>query len=733
MIDKATVNKILDTADIVDVVSDFVSLKRRGSNFVGLCPFHDEKTPSFSVSPARQYCHCFGCGKGGSPVGFIMEHEQLSYPEALRYLAKKYNIEIQEKELTSEEREAQTERESMLVLNDFASSFFENCLHNTTDGKEIGLAYFRERGFTVETMRKFHLGYSPDNSTALYHAALDKGYNRKYLFDVGLCIDDNRGGGFDRFRGRVMFPVFNIAGKIIAFGGRTLKNDPAKYFNSPESLIYVKNRELYGLYQAKRAIVKEEKCFLVEGYTDVISMHQAGIENVVASSGTSLTEGQIHAIHRFTNNVTVLYDGDSAGIHASLRGIDMLLAEGLNIKVLLLPDGEDPDSYARSHTAEEFKRFIADNESDFITFKMNILLKDAVNDPIKRAAVIGDVVKSISVIPNELTRTTYIQACSQRLGITEDVLMREMQKNIAHMRDEDFKRRERERRRQEATQGKTAGEATAITSQQVTGTVTPPQPPVITDSGKTETQRRSPVVDKIYLAEKDVAHYIAKYGFCYLCNTAYEDGLHETSVVEFLRNELLADNMMFSDSTFRSIFSEAVDMIPEFYSALELERQRIEDEKEKWFNARVEEISDQMHNMATIEKLERDAKEQIAKRADNELNNWRTTYLERRLLSSPDDDVRNVTNDLVQEKYQISKIHTQYGNIETEFDRLSTFVPMALTIWKMALVDKEIEGIHFQLKTAVGDRAIQLLQQLQAFNDLRRQLAKISGERVITP
>ena len=450
MIDRETVDRILDTADIVDVVSDFVSLRRRGANFIGLCPFHDEKTPSFSVSPAKQICHCFGCGKGGSPVNFVMEHEQMSYAEALRYLAKKYNIEIHEKELTSEEKAAQTERESMLVINDFAAQYFEEQLHNTDEGKDVGLSYFYERGFNDSTIKKFRLGYSPENSRSFYTAATKQGYNKQNLFNVGLCIDDHRGGGFDRFHGRVMFPVMNIAGKIIAFGGRTLKKtkEVAKYFNSPESAVYVKNRELYGLFQSKRAIVKEDKCYLVEGYTDVISMHQAGIENVVASSGTSLTEGQIRAIHRFTQNVTVLYDGDSAGIKASLRGIDMLLAEGLSIKVLLLPEGEDPDSFARSHSSSELKQFIKDNETDFISFKTRILLEGTERDPIKRAEAISSIVKSISVIPDQIKRAEYIKQCSTNIGTPERTLINEMNKFIRREREEKYKEAEREAARQ---------------------------------------------------------------------------------------------------------------------------------------------------------------------------------------------------------------------------------------------------------------------------------------------
>lgn len=718
MIDKQTVDKIIDTADIVDVVSDFVSLKRRGSNYVGLCPFHDEKTPSFSVSPSRQICHCFGCGKGGSPVNFIMEHEQLSYPEALRYLAKKYHIEIEERELTDEERSAQSERESMLVLNEFACEYFENQLHNTSDGRDIGLSYFRERGFSVETMKKFHLGYSPENSTAFYRAAIGKGYNQKYLFDVGLCIDDNRGGGFDRFRGRVMFPVFNVAGKVIAFGGRTLKNDPAKYFNSPESLIYVKNKELYGLYQAKRAIVKEDKCFLVEGYTDVISMHQAGIENVVASSGTSLTEGQIRMINRFTTNVTVLYDGDSAGIHASLRGIDMLLADGLNVKVLLLPEGEDPDSFARSHSATEFKEFIASNESDFITFKMNILLGEASGDPVKRSAVIGDVVRSISVIPSEITRSLYIKECSARLDIAEDILMREMGKNIARNLDEQHKRKEREERRQQAQK------------QNQAPTVEPQQ----SLAGEPEKPAKSGVYEKIYSAEKDVVHYIAKFGFCYLCPTYYGDEERETTVVEYIRNEMSYDSMSFSDPTFAKIFDRALDEVEDFYSQLEARRQETEQEKERRFEIEVKEIAKHGYNMATIEKLEAEARKRIDNEAKESIDTWRATFLEKRLVNDPDDAVRNTTVNLVQERYQLSKIHTQYANIKTEIDRLIQLVPTAIQIWKSRIIERSISEVQEKLQSTTDtDEQNRLIKEKIRLDELRKQFAKISGERVVNP
>ena len=369
-IDRETVQKILDAADIVEVVSDFVSLKRRGANYIGLCPFHNERTPSFSVSKSKGICKCFSCGKGGSPVNFIMELEQMTYNEALRYLAKKYNIEIQEHEMSEQEREEASARESMMAINDFAMRHFEHILTDTPDGRDIGLAYFRERGINDAMIKRFHLGYALEKRDELYNSAIQQGFSEQFLLDTGLCYKTERGVVQDRFRGRVIYPVHTVSGKVVAFGGRTLRKDKdvAKYVNSPESVVYRKSYELYGLYQAKQAIVKKDKCILVEGYMDVISMHQSGVENVVASSGTSLTEGQIRLIHRFTENVTVIYDSDAAGIKASMRGIDLLLAEGLNVKVLLLPDGEDPDSFAQNHSSSEVEAYLKDNEQDFIAF-----------------------------------------------------------------------------------------------------------------------------------------------------------------------------------------------------------------------------------------------------------------------------------------------------------------------------------------------------------------------------
>jgi DNA primase len=430
MIDQPTIDRIRDAANIVDVVSDFVTLRRRGVNYVGLCPFHSDKSPSFYVSPAKNICKCFACGGGGSPINFIMQHEQLDYYDALRFLAKKYNIDIKERELTDEEKAIRSDRESMLIVNNWAQTYFSSKLWENTQGASIGLRYFKERGFRDDIIRKFQLGYSIDERDALYREATRNGYKKEYLEKTGLIIAYEDGHVNDRFRGRVIFPVHSLSGKVVAFGGRVLRKDDktAKYVNSPESEIYHKSNELYGVFLAKQSMVKEDRCFLVEGYTDVISMHQAGIENVVASSGTALTMPQIRLIHRFTDNITVLYDGDAAGIKAALRGIDLLLEEGMNVKVVLLPDGEDPDSFARGRNATQFADFIRDNETHFVYFKTRLLLSDpaAAADPIARSGLIKDVIRTIAIIPDNVSRLLFIRECSSMMKIDEKALLNEV-------------------------------------------------------------------------------------------------------------------------------------------------------------------------------------------------------------------------------------------------------------------------------------------------------------------
>lgn len=438
MIDRATVERIKDAANIVEVVSEFVTLRRSGANYKGLCPFHNEKTPSFYVSPARGTCHCFGCGKGGNPISFIMEHEQMTYPEALRWLAQKYHIEIHEREQTDEEKREQSERESMFIVNEWATDYFNNLLHDDPDGIALGMQYFRSRGFRDDIIKKFRLGYDLNDRHALANTARSKGYNEDFLLKTGICYRNDRGELIDRYAGRVMFPWIGVSGKVVGFGGRLLdartKGVNQKYVNSPDSEIYHKDRELYGIYQAKKAIAKDDRVYMVEGYTDVISMHQCGIENVVANSGTALSLHQIHMLHRFTSNITLLYDGDAAGIHAALRGTDMLLSEGMNLKVLLLPDGDDPDSFARKHTAADFKQYIEEHQTDFMEFKTDLLLK-GVRDPLKRSEAINSIVKSISLVQNQILRDTYLHDCAVRMGMNEATLINTMNKFIREGRE----------------------------------------------------------------------------------------------------------------------------------------------------------------------------------------------------------------------------------------------------------------------------------------------------------
>lgn len=529
MIDKATIDKIMDAANIVDVVSEFVSLRKAGVNYKGLCPFHDEKTPSFVVSPSKGYCHCFSCGKGGNAVGFIMEHEQMTYPEALSWLAKKYNIEIHERELTDDEKREESERESLFIVNDWALHYFQDNLFNTQAGQAIGMQYFRSRGFRDDTINRFQLGYALPERDALARAATAKGFKEEFLVTTGLCYRREDGRLQDRYAGRVIFPVHTVTGRVVAFGGRILENNKklAKYVNSPESLIYHKSNELYGIYQAKHAITKQDRCYLVEGYIDVTSMHQSGVENVVASSGTSLTTGQIRLIHRFTNNITVLYDGDSAGIHASIRGIDMLLAEGMNVKVLLLPDGDDPDSFAQKHTAQEFRDYIEAHQTDFIEFKTNLLLK-GVTDPIKRSEAISSIVKSVSVIQDQITRATYITECAHRLGMNEATLINTANQFIRG----EIEEKQKEQRREEA---------------KADGPLQPLKPlaPV----------RQQPDVEYM------LVQMVVRHGqeILYKGVETADGGTVDLSVSQYISYDLGADNLAFKNPLYNRMLAEAVE------------------------------------------------------------------------------------------------------------------------------------------------------------------------------
>lgn len=549
MIDRATVDKIMEATNIVDVVGEFVNLRKAGVNYKGLCPFHDDKTPSFMVSPARQICKCFACGEGGNAVNFLMRHEQITYPEALRWLAKKYNIEIQERELTDDEKREQSERESMFIVNEWACQYFHEILKNDVDGQAIGKQYFRSRGIRDDIMEKFKLGFALTKRDAMSNEARRKGYKDEYLVKTGLAIQNER-GIYDRFAGRAIFPWLNVSGKVVAFGGRKLdaatKGVQQKYVNSPDSEIYHKERELYGIYQAKKAIVKEDCVYMVEGYTDVIAMHQCGLENVVANSGTALSVYQIKLLHRFTQNIVLLYDGDEAGIHAAMRGTDMLLQEGMNIKVLILPDGDDPDSFARKHTAQQFKEYIEQKQTDFIQFKTDLLLKN-VTDPQKRSEAIGSILKSVSVIPDPLKRSTYLSECAHRFHVREDALVTTVNSYIA---------KENEARRNEARRGSVGSDGTADGGTADGGTADgSATQPAIEPMGLHTALEQSTEVERLLVQN------IIRHGDEVIFeNLETEDGgTVNLTVAQYIDYDLGSDDLKFSDERYNRILREAVE------------------------------------------------------------------------------------------------------------------------------------------------------------------------------
>lgn len=733
-IDSETVQKILDTAEILDVVSDFVSLKRRGANYIGLCPFHNERTPSFSVSPSKGICKCFSCGKGGSPVGFLMELEQMSYSDALRYLAKKYNIEIKEREMDAEERERESERESLLAVNEFAMKHFEHNLTATDEGRSVGLAYFRERGINDAMVKRFHLGYSPDSRDDLFRHAKAKGFSEKFLIATGLCYKTERGTVGDRFRGRVIYPVFSLSGKVLAFGGRTLRKDKdvAKYVNSPESVIYRKSFELYGLYQAKQSIVRNDKCILVEGYMDVISMHQSGVENVVASSGTSLTEGQIRLIHRFTENVTVIYDSDPAGIKASLRGIDLLLAEGLNIKVMLLPEGEDPDSFAQSHTSEEVERYLADNEQDFISFKTSIMMKDTANDPIAKAHAIQSIVRSISVIPDPITRTVYIAECARSMAIDEKILTLQVAKYAAEAAEKRAREEQRERNRAKAgLPADPAQDAVAIPAEAVTPAPEPaaPKPVIAAEAGF------------LVPYERELVRYIVRYGLCYLCDVADERGdTRPMNVLEYVMEELRIDEISFSDPVFARLLDECLALAGDSWTqACEGERLRLSEVRRRRMEEGYEHIRRTAGDLASIQTREKELEEAAENEFNAALDSFAELYLQRQLLSCSSDEVRRTATALVTSRHSLSKIHTKYSHVSTERERLPELVPLAVYNLKCALIECEIARINKEIariySTAPSDSDTlrSLMQRNLELNALKKEFAKYLGERILSP
>ena len=747
MIDQATIDKIIAATDIVDVVSDFVSLRRRGANYWGLCPFHDDRSPSFSVSPSKGVCKCFSCGKGGSAIHFIMEHEQLSYYEALKYLAKKYNIEVHEKELTDEERQKRSERENMFVINTFAQEFFSKSLLETDEGRSVGLAYFKERGFNEDIIRKFGLGYSPEKRDALAVEAQKRGYKIDYLLKTGLCRETQEGRIYDLFSGRVMFPVYSVSGKVVAFGGRILKSGVkiSKYFNSPESDIYHKSDELYGIYQAKRAIEKERRCYLVEGYTDVLSMHQSGIENVVASSGTALTHGQIRLIHRFTDNITVLYDGDAPGIKASLRGIDLLLQEGLNIKVVLLPDGEDPDSFSKSQSAESFTRYIKGHETDFIRFKTQLLLEDAGEDPIKRADIISNIVESISLIPDAIVRSVYVQECSRLLQIDEQVLLSELNKRRQKRAEQQFSRERYNQERQSAATTNTPKSGNTTTAAPANGNETPPPPSLADMPAPAETPEAVPVTDHtlsqrmvqqspLEKYEREIIRYIVRYGYRNLFELP--DGSWQ-KVWEYIVEELSIDSIELCNPLYKHIVELTAEQREYEAQQVAALRTELQVKEQKLVDEAIEQIRLESGDIADKQRKEAEAQTRIAREMEEELQTFETNFLERYFTTHPDSSISMLAVDLVSEKYQLSKVHTKFQKVELEADRLWELIPRAIYELKNAILEQSIKQIQEQIKEASRNkdeqRIIELIEQNVELNRVRTALAKQIGDRIVSP
>lgn len=747
-IDRETVQKILDTADIVDVVSDFVTLKRRGANYIGLCPFHNERTPSFSVSKSKGICKCFSCGKGGSPVNFIMEHEKMSFNEALRYLAKKYNIEIKERELTDSEREEESDRENMFNVNEFALSHFENNLTNTEEGRDVGYSYFRERGINDAAIKRFRLGYSIERGNELLRQAGERGYNEKYLIDTGLVVRRDDGTMYDRFKGRVIYPVHTISGKVVAFGGRTLRSDKkmAKYVNSPESVIYSKSRELYGLYQAKRSISEKDKCILVEGYMDVISMSQSGIENVVASSGTSLTQGQIRLIHRFTSNVTLIYDSDPAGIKASLRGIDMLLAEGLNMKVVLLPDGDDPDSFAQSHSTTEVEEYIAAHETDFIRFKTDILLKDAANDPIARSKAISDIVRSISVIPDDIVRSLYVKECSRTLDIDEKVLLLQIKKFITERTEQQAQQNMRDKARASLDNPQeTTAQGTGQTETPGFSGASPAETPGMNRGGSVQTPAGMAFIhsDRSRTAllapfERDIARYIVRYGMVELPTIDDNDQPANIRVIDYIMQEFAFDNISFSNPIYNRLVEACRELIATDWESdrAAAEAQSLQQRDERWKTG-TEEIRRTAVSLDQITQKEKMLIEAIDEEHYSRLDEHTERFFIRRLTSSPDDELRHEVTEMASSKHKLSKVHSKYAHVESERERLEELLPRAIYALKDAMLQCDIRRKRDQLKqiSATGDmEAIkQIMIELASLDNLRRDYAQKLGDRVVLP
>lgn len=723
-IDRETVQRILDTADIVDVVSDYVSLKKRGANYIGLCPFHADRNPSFSVSKSRGYCKCFSCGKGGDVVGFIREIENLTYSEALRHLAKKYNIEIQEREETDEEREADRERQSLFAVNEWAERQFQHYLTETDEGREIGLSYFRERGLSDAIIEKFGLGYCPERNMVFFNDALKAGYSEKYLLETGLCTRSEDGKYTnDRFRGRVIFPVFTPSGRVVAFGGRVMQaTKTAKYINSPESAIYEKKRELYGLYQAKNAIRQNKFCILVEGYMDVISMSQAGIENIVASSGTALTVEQVKLLHRYTDRVLFIYDADEPGQKAMEKGVNLLLPEGLDVTIVTLPEGEDPDSFAQSHTTAEIEDYIREHTEDFIRFKAKRLMTGLENNPLERAHAINSVLQSVALIRDKIKREVYCQECARLLDVPETILRRELV-TIIHRQIEQSEREAARRRNREDVESFIASE-TSI-EQDTSGKVNRAMRPVA--------QQRD-----VSACEREVLRYVVRYGFLDFCDAIDAEGkIVPMNVLDCIENDITTDNISFSNPVNLRLFNIALGERDNWRRDYDHFMARMDREKSEMMSEGIAKIRQEAIDLKDIERLEKELDIEIQKKCSEKIRKFTCRYLEKKLLSSEDGEVSELALQLVAEKHQLSRYHTKFTKIPTEIDKLDELIATALNSWKSFLIDNRIKEVMEQLEAASRDgdqqRAFELMKLKVELDREKSEYALMLGERVFGP
>ena len=711
MIDKATAEQIKNRADIVEVVSDYVALTRRGANYMGLCPFHNERTPSFSVNKARNFCYCFSCHKGGSPVNFIMEKEGIGYQDALRQLARKYGIRIEERELSDAERQAQSERESLFMANEWAMERMQRWLVESEEGRNVGLAYLYGRGITPDAVKHFKLGYSPDRN-ALEEAARHDGYSPETLYKLGLLGRNAQGRYYDRFRGRVIYPVLNTAGKVVAFGGRDLKGAPAKYINSPESPIYKKSNELYGLHQARGAMVKEDSALLVEGYMDVIGLWQAGIGNVIASSGTALTDGQIALVHRFTHKVTLIYDGDDAGVKASMRGIDMLLSHNLDIKVLLLPDGHDPDSFARANTPARTREYIQQHQTDFITFKTQVLMREGGAGPQARTEAARSIVESLAHISDKMTRTVYIGECARMLGIDEKILSFETDK----MRRRVVEQLRKERGYKEIDQSASPSGNTAASSE-----VSSEISSMVTSSSE---------VAEVCRHERRLMTYCARYG---MTDFPVDEGTTVPLCV-YISDELHADDITLADPVCRRMLELALHTVEKFQADREDNFRRLDAEKAEKFNAGVARLASGNLEINEIETREKQLDEVLDLQAAEADFDFCCNYLGEILLSHEEDDMRHLAGQMLAEPHTLSKYHSKTGTIIPERDRLAELVPRAINELRAILLDINIDRLEKQLASAPDFQAqLEVMNKIHGLQEIRKQFAMSNGERIINP